>query len=64
MTRQEANRKILELIAAEVEAHPDLRFNQFLHNMNVVFHCEDNIIEDVIDYYEEPVVTLKRILGE
>jgi len=57
MTRQEANRKILELLAAEVEAYPDLRFNQILIN-NETIRIPD------LDYYEEPMVTLKRMKEE
>ena len=57
MTRQEANRKILELLAAEVEAYPDLRFNQIQIN-NETIRIPD------LDYYEEPMVTLKRMKEE
>lgn len=34
--RQEANREILALIAAEVEASPGLRFSQILRNLGVI----------------------------
>ena len=58
MTRQEANRKILELIAAEVEKYPDLRLNQILCNLDFP-NANNNV-----DYYEDPQITLNRILGE
>lgn len=72
MTRQEANKKILELISAQVEANPDLRFNQILINLKVdkrELHYIGNYWEggdesfNTLDYYEEPMVTLQRMTG-
>lgn len=34
--RQRANREILELLKAEVERNPDIRFGQMLRNIGVV----------------------------
>jgi hypothetical protein len=35
MSRQEANRKIVEELSKAVEKYPDLRFHQLLYNMDV-----------------------------
>jgi len=67
MTRQEANIKILELIAARVNDFPDLRFNQILVGLNITKSKSGSYYQEthnVIDFYEEPVVTLQRIVGE
>lgn len=75
MTRQEANTHILDLLEAEIEANPDLRFNQILVNQR---YSKQQIVRDEIDdlygtpglvfndldYYEESEATLKRVLGE
>jgi hypothetical protein len=63
MTRQEANRKILELLTKEVEAHPDLRFNQIIVNKNIAVENYQDY-GNLVDYYEEPVVTLERATKE
>ena len=64
--RQEANREILRAIQAQVEAHPELRFHQILHNMDVtqttMVGTEPNktmVGKDL--FYEESVDTLDRI---
>jgi hypothetical protein len=67
MTRQEANLKLLELITAEVNSNPDSRFNQILHSLG--FIVEHNIpgypdTQELLDYYEEPVVTYSRVTGK
>lgn len=54
MTRQEANRKILEKIALIVEREPDWRFHQILQNMNIEHPNQDN-------WYTESAETLKYI---
>lgn len=71
MTRQEANLKILEVLSKEVETYPHLRLNQILINLQVTevtdiydIHGEVIDTENTLDYYEEPVVTLTRVLGE
>lgn len=67
MTRQEANRKILELLAAEVEKHPDLRFNQIIVNKNITKTESGSYYQqthNTVDYYEEPMVTLERVTKE
>jgi hypothetical protein len=67
MTRQEANRKILELLTKEVEAHPDLRFNQIIVNKNLTKTESGSYYQqthNTVDYYEEPVVTLQRATKE
>jgi len=35
MSRQEANRKIVDELSKAVEKYPDLRFHQLLYNMDV-----------------------------
>lgn len=67
MTRQEANRKILELLSKEVEAKPDFRFNQILINLGMTQTQSGSYYQqtyETLDYHEEPVVTLKRISKE
>jgi len=64
MTRQEANRKLLELISAEIEANPDLRFNQILVNKNITKTESGSYYQqthNTINYFEEPTATLHRI---
>jgi hypothetical protein len=76
MTRQEANRKILEFLIEQVETYPDLRFNQIIVNKslteNVRIYDEYLALENGdgvlrynnVDYNEEPVVTLQRMNEE
>lgn len=63
MNRQEANKKILEIVTSAVENNPDLRFIQILWNLNIIdskkFRDEKIIVID--RFYEEPEETLKRI---
>lgn len=63
MNRQEANKKILEIVTSAVENNPDLRFIQILWNLNIIdskkFGDEKIIVID--RFYEEPEETLKRI---
>lgn len=54
MTRQEANRKIVEKIARLVELFPDWRFHQILQNT-----CCSTAGAD--QWFEEPEVTLSRM---
>ena len=57
MTRQEANRKILEKIAKVVEAEPDWRFHQILQNIGI----EDR---DRDQWFDESVKTLEACTVE
>lgn len=54
MTRQEANRKILELVGTAIEEFPDWRFHQILQNMGI----EQPAIDQ---WYEESDETLGNI---
>ena len=54
MTRQEANKKILEKIARCIEQFPDWRFHQILQNT-----CCSQV--DCDQWYEEPEDTLARM---
>jgi len=63
MTRQEANKKILELLAAEVETYPDLRFNRIIINKNIAVENYQDY-GNLVDFYEEPMVTLTRMTEE
>ena len=54
MTRQEANRKIVELVAKAVEEFPDWRFHQILQNMGIEEPHDDQ-------WYEESSETLSSI---
>ena len=67
MTRQEANRKIISLLMHQVEINPDFRFGQIVHNLNMLKQMGksfDTNIGETIDYYEESMITLERMLGE
>ncbi len=55
MTRQEANRKILELVGKAIEEFPDWRFHQILQNMWI----EQPAIDQ---WYEESTETLNNIM--
>lgn len=55
MTRQEANRKILEKIAKVVEAEPHWRFHQILQNIGIELHGQRG--QD--QWFEESVETLE-----
>lgn len=52
MTRQEANRELVEKISEMVEAYPELRFHQLLM-INGISNGKDQ-------FYEESEVTLKN----
>lgn len=58
MNRQEANKKILEIVTLEVENNPDLRFIQILWKLGIIDSRDEKIIDR---FYEEPEETLKRI---
>ena len=61
MTRQEGNKKLLEILAKKLEENPDLRFIQTLWGLNII--DSDGYV--IIDrFYEEPSETLKRIKNE
>jgi hypothetical protein len=69
MTRQEANREILRVLAQEIEKFPDGRFHQILQNLNII-ETEVEFDRDgkptgqlrIIDqYHEESTKTLERI---
>jgi len=67
MTRQEANTKLLQLIAAHIELFPEGRFGQILHNIGITKEVSGSYYQqtiDSIDFYEESEATLKRVLGE
>ena len=53
MTRQEANRKILELVGKAIEEFPDWRFHQILQNIGIEKPGQDQ-------WYEESTETLKN----
>lgn len=66
MTRQEANKKILEILANEIEKFPDGRFNQILINLDFTYQETKDTFSgwselEVLNYGEESVETLKRI---
>ena len=51
-SRQEANHKILELLAKAVEKNPDFRFHQLLQNFGIE-------IPHIDQFYEESTKTLE-----
>lgn len=60
MTRQEANKKILEKLAIMVEKYPDWRFGQLLVNCDLLEIIKPGIVAD--PFHEESEQTLKNIL--
>ena len=60
MTRQEANKKILEKLAKMVEKYLDWRFGQLLVNCDLLEIIEPGIVAD--PFHEESEQTLKNIL--
>ena len=63
MERQEANKKILEILGDYVNKYPDWRFGQILVNSNVVniIHTSGGTICDD-PFYEESTTTLEKAL--
>lgn len=55
-SRQEANRKILGLLAKAVEKNPDLRFHQLLQNLGIEIPHTDQ-------FYEESSKTLEDLVA-
>jgi hypothetical protein len=62
MTRQEANRLIVKILADQVEKQPDIRFSQLMRNCGVV---DEDIIEPQLiwrnEFNLEPQELIKRI---
>ena len=56
MNRQEANRKILELVSRAVETFPDWRFHQILQNLGV----EQPAIDQWYEESEETLCNVKK----
>jgi hypothetical protein len=66
MTRQEANRLIIKLLAEQVEKYPDIRFSQMMMNCCVVndkrYEGEGTAYFYWVDEFDlEPTELLKRI---
>ena len=61
MTRQEANKKILEKLTRMVEEHPDWRFGQILMNSNVLIRIDFGKVLD--PFYDESTETLENMLA-
>ena len=63
MTRQEANKKILDILGYYVDKYPDWRFGQILVNSNIVTIVNTSngtICDD--PFYEESEVTLEKAI--
>lgn len=56
MTRQEANRQIVEAIKDMVELYPDMRFHQLLQNMGV----EQPVIDQWYEESDETLCNMKK----
>lgn len=56
MTRQEANRQIVEAIKDGVELYPDMRFHQLLQNMGV----EQPVIDQWYEESDETLCNMKK----
>jgi hypothetical protein len=69
MTRQEANRKILNLLSATIEQHPDWRFHQILQNLDVnlrdvaTLRCFDQFYEESEETFNRIEATAKSVFG-
>lgn len=66
MTRQEANRLIVKLLAEQVEKYPDIRFGQMMRNCGVIddrqFVGEGTTYGYWVNEFNvEPIELLKRI---
>ena len=65
MNRQEANRKILNLLQTVVEQYPDWRFHQILQNLHVNLRdTNDGVVSEdkCLDlFFEESEETFNRI---
>lgn len=64
--RQESNKVLVQLITDMVEKHPDLRFHQILHSLDIVIPIEGMMAGEVHTgmqdlFYEESVKTLDRV---
>ena len=62
MTRQEANKRILEILGEYVDKYPDWRFGQILVNSNIVtvINTSNGTVCD--PFYEESKVTLEKAI--
>ena len=59
-TRQEANRKIIEILQVNVEKYPDMRFGQMLFNLDInQNHSGTTTIRDI--YADESNNILERV---
>ena len=56
MTRQAANRRIVETIKGMVELHPDMRFHQILQNMGI----EQPAIDQWYEESDETLCNMKK----
>lgn len=54
MNRQDANIKILEILKTYLEKYPDIRFNQLLHNLNIIEPNRDS-------FYDESDIVFKKV---
>lgn len=60
MTRQEANKKLIDVLKCFVDTYPDWRFGQILFNVGVITRKQDSL--DIKDpFYEESTETWERI---
>jgi len=63
MTRQEANKRILEILIEEVNGQPDIRFGQLLRNLGAI--SEEREVDGPMlwanEFYLEPQDLLQRI---
>jgi hypothetical protein len=65
MKRLKTNRKILNLLSAAVEQHPDWRFHQILRNLGITLRDETKTGWERMyldQFFEESDDTLERML--
>ena len=60
MKRLEANRKILKLLSAAVEQHPNWRFHQILQETHIILF-DSKELQCLDQYFEESADTLERM---
>lgn len=62
--RLKANKQLCEILLKLVNENTNLRFNQILENFSFIFSSKDEFGRSftISPYYEEPTVTLERVL--
>lgn len=62
MTRQEANRELVDILSELVEKHPDMRFGQLLEYASIVRTRHLGPGDWQNEFYMEPQKLLERVV--